>query len=606
MYDDLYGYTKKEKIASIVPIMLLVFVTPLIVFGKFTELTGDYYKYWNGANMTFDFFSYYKSNFIIIMAIIALSIFLFKVLKKDIHISKQSIYISMAVYSVFVILSTIFSPFKQIAVFGFVERYEGLIVILCYMAILFITMNVIDSEYKVKVVLWSLIVSAAIIGTIGIFQYFNHDLFQSSFGKKIIMPSGYKNLANRLKFSFGPKIIYSTLYHYNYVGSYMAMLFPLSFTMALLIKNKIYKIGLSAVSILMFLNLILSHSRAGVVGGMVSLIILIIMLRKHIIDNWKYYLGAILIASIAFAGFNYYSKGMLGNRVGSLFKDAGNLSKDNGFYIKDIYSENNVLNIETNKNNLAIVSENNRLNFKDDKGNFIGFSINQDSGNVILNSDKYKDFNIKLKDYSSKKSRNNLELNIAGSKIPILVDSNKFKFVDKRRGEVELKKIDKWGFEGKEKVGSARGYIWSRSIPLIKNTVLMGYGPDTFPIRFPQEDFIGKILGYNTPKMFVDKAHNVYLQQAINTGVISLIAFLSMFIIYFISCIKLYFKNNFEDFYSIVGLAIFTAVVGYLGAGFFNDSVVSVAPVFWVLFGMGLAINHKLKNDKVSDAKEEN
>ncbi|HBM75914.1 MAG TPA: O-antigen ligase domain-containing protein, partial [Clostridiaceae bacterium] len=70
-----------------------------------------------------------------------------------------------------------------------------------------------------------------------------------------------------------------------------------------------------------------------------------------------------------------------------------------------------------------------------------------------------------------------------------------------------------------------------------------------------------------------------------------------LFIGYFVSSVKAYFNNKFENFYSIAGLAIFTAICGYLGAGFFNDSVVSVAPVFWVLLGLGTAINLKLVGD---------
>jgi len=37
--------------------------------------------------------------------------------------------------------------------------------------------------------------------------------------------------------------------------------------------------------------------------------------------------------------------------------------------------------------------------------------------------------------------------------------------------------------------------------------------------------------------------------------------------------------------------AIFSAIISYCMAGFFNDSVVSVAPVFWVLLGLGIAMN---------------
>ncbi len=597
MRNDLYKDLEEEKNQwySSIPLMFIVSIIPLIVHGKLKELTGDYFKYWNGANKSFDFFSYYKCLWLLIGVGALLCVFAIRVIKKDTIIDKMKIYIPMGIYSLLVILSAVFSQYKEISLFGFVERYEGMIIIIAYMLILFITINMVKDENKIKAVLIALLGSAVIIGIIGLGQYFNYDLFKTDSIKKMLLPSEYREQSSKLKFQFGAKIIYSTLYHYNYVGSYMAMMFPLTLTMCLFIKNKFCKVGMAAVSFLMFLNLILCHSRAGIIGGIVSLVVLIVFIRRFIMQNYKYFIAAIAIAVVALVGFNVYSKGMLGNRVVSLFKDAGSLGKSNAYYIKDIYSENNTLKVETSKNNLTIISENNRLNFKDDKNNVIGSSVNQENGQVTLQSDKYKEISLNLKDYSDSNKKNNIQLKINDVTIPLLVHDNKFKFDDERRGELDIEKVDKWGFEGKEKLGSARSYIWSRSTPLLKHSFVLGYGPDTFAAKFPQDDFIGKILAYDTPSMLVDKVHNLYLENALNIGILGLIAFLTMFVMYIIDSFKVYFKSDFKDFYSIVGLSIFTAVCGYLGAGFFNDSVVSVAPVFWVLFGIGISINCKLK-----------
>ncbi len=37
---------------------------------------------------------------------------------------------------------------------------------------------------------------------------------------------------------------------------------------------------------------------------------------------------------------------------------------------------------------------------------------------------------------------------------------------------------------GYEKFASGRGFIWSRSIPLLKDSVFIGYGADTYPLIF--------------------------------------------------------------------------------------------------------------------------
>lgn len=604
LYKEFYGEEYDDKKwYSVIPIALLVFLIPIIVYGKQVNLTGNYYRFWNGASQSLDFFSYYKSMWIVILTVLLSVVFLVSVLRKSIKIQKMSIYIPIGVYSLFVILSTIFSKYKDIAVFGFVERYEGMIVLLCYMAILFITINMVNHKSAVKAVLIALIASAVVIGLIGIFQYFGHDIFKSVSGKKLILPASLQSMAGKLKFQFGDKIIYSTLYHYDYAGSYMAMLFPLTFTMLLLVKNKIYKLCLIPVTILMFLNLLLCHSRAGVLGGIISLIVLAIILRKHLIKNYKITAAALVVVIAGGIGFNIYSKGLLSDRIGSLFKDAGQLmsssKKAKTPYLKDVTQNNNELNLAFSDNTLKVISNKGKLTFKDASDNTIKSSLNSKNGQEVLNDKRYKDFNIVVTDYSDTSSNKyGVQINRNNLRMPFLSYNDHFTFTDDRGDSVEIKDVPKLGFEGKEQLGSARGYIWSRSLPLLKHTILFGYGPDTFAAEFPQDDYIGKLTAYGTSTMLVDKAHDLYLAMGLNTGIVSLIAFIAIIVMYFKSSIKLYFTNDYEEFFSIVGLSVFIAVIGYLGAAFFNDSIVSVAPVFWILLGLGIAVNAVLKNDK--------
>ncbi len=114
---------------------------------------------------------------------------------------------------------------------------------------------------------------------------------------------------------------------------------------------------------------------------------------------------------------------------------------------------------------------------------------------------------------------------------------------------------------------------------------------------FPQEDVIGKLKFLRSPGILVDKPHNMYLQIAINTGVLSLLALLALWGGYFIEGVRLYFKADYSRWEERVGVAILGCVVAYLVTGVFNDSVVSVAPVFWILLGIGISMNHKIKNN---------
>jgi hypothetical protein len=115
----------------------------------------------------------------------------------------------------------------------------------------------------------------------------------------------------------------------------------------------------------------------------------------------------------------------------------------------------------------------------------------------------------------------------------------------------------------------------------------------TIPARliFPQNDFNSKLKYFNTPYIMVDKPHNIYLQIAINTGVISLIAFLVFVIWFIINALRLYIKPKAINTYYIAGVSCVTAVVGFLVAGLANDSIIGVSAVFWILLGLGIACN---------------
>ncbi len=154
---------------------------------------------------------------------------------------------------------------------------------------------------------------------------------------------------------------------------------------------------------------------------------------------------------------------------------------------------------------------------------------------------------------------------------------------------------DHIGFEGKEKLGSSRGYIWSRTLPLLKNCLLTGYGADTFTYVFPQNDVLAKYYSYEDFGegfyVTVDKPHNMYLQIFYSNGLIALIAFLVICVFYLVDCFRLYALRREYRPEQIMGAAVMLGVVGYLAAGMFNDSVVHVAPMFWILLGVGAALN---------------
>jgi len=590
----------------LLPLMLLLAVVPLIVYLKVVPLTGAAFDFWTGQKENLDFFSYYKMVWILISSLLAVGVMALIVILNGLdRIRGTYYYIPIAVYAFFVILSTEFSKYTDISLTGFTDRYEGMYVLLAYMAILFVTINLVNKEDHIKVLLAALFTGAVIIGLIGVFQYIGYDFFKSSFGKNLILPGVYESMADKLQFQFGKNVIYSTLYHLNYVGSYMAMLFPLTFTLFVLTKKGWLKVLLALLTLLMAVNWLGSTSRAGMFGGTLAIVILMVMINKVIIKNWKYFLSGLIILGFLVFGLNYLSNGYLGSRIGSLINNAmeftqsaDNVDAKANMPLQGLDINGNQATLVTSTETLVLSVDGDEIALKDKDSNPIRMSYERSTGVLNLEDDRYKDYELKL---GKMNNVNVLQLTKGLIKFKFQLAKDQVTLLNNKGQVVNMEPVEKWGFEGKELLGSSRGYIWSRSIPLLKHTMFIGYGPDTFAIYFPQNDFMGKSYAYNGDMwQVVDKPHNLYLQVGLNTGIISLVALLSLFIAYFIRSVMLYIRNDYSDFISQAGVGIFVAVCGYLGAAFFNDSVVSVAPVFWVLLGLGISTNYMLEKQKKS------
>jgi hypothetical protein len=267
--------------------------------------------------------------------------------------------------------------------------------------------------------------------------------------------------------------------------------------------------------------------------------------------------------------------------------------RDNSAALMIVPAEDNKLLLTSDNDTSYLVCENDYFEFLDTDMNVIE-PIEVD-GKYKLSEDKHKKLTFRYVEYESLPGinikRGNVDINIIklGDQYKILTPGGQFMDIQEE--------IGRWGFEGYERIGSSRGYIWSRTIPLLVNNNLFGYGPDTYALVFPQNDVFGKALAFSDPWIIVDKPHNMYLQIGVNTGVISLLAFTALYLIYFIQSVLLYFKGKLDSFMKVSGAAFLLATFAYMITGFFNDSVVSVAPVFWVLLGSGIGINIKNKAD---------
>jgi hypothetical protein len=181
---------------------------------------------------------------------------------------------------------------------------------------------------------------------------------------------------------------------------------------------------------------------------------------------------------------------------------------------------------------------------------------------------------------------------------PFLVNQDGTYYLTERGVLVKLRKVPQSGFKNKQDFGTGRGYIWSRTFPLMLETFILGFGADTFALYFPQDDFTGIYYDYNwhsetTP--IIDKPHNFILLNFVNTGGISAIALIAIIIIYIVQSFKLYSKNIRYDIFSKIGAGIYLGIIAFFVAGMVYDTSVNVMPLLYGLLGIGIACNYFVK-----------
>ena len=170
---------------------------------------------------------------------------------KKFEIKKSVLYIPVIIYATLIILSTATSEHPEVALNGYVARYEGMWVLLCYLALMVMTFNLVKEESQIKFLLGALLISAAIIGIIGACQYFNMDIFRTNFGKLAILPEAYHGISDSLDFTFKESNVYSIFSNPNYIGSYVALVFPIAFVAFLSFKKIYLKIGTALLMIVL-------------------------------------------------------------------------------------------------------------------------------------------------------------------------------------------------------------------------------------------------------------------------------------------------------------------------------------------------------------------
>lgn len=604
--ENLKKFCKEKSITFFFPIALVLTIVPLIVRMRISEPDEDTLKLY-GSSANSDLFTQNKEICLIflsaIILIIAITCFKKFYEKKDKLINIMII--CSLIFLGFTFLSALFSKYKHVAFWGIYDRSEGFITIACYILLFIYSIYTFKKTEEFKFILIPILILVYINGFLGLFQFFGSDLIKTSLGGLIAIPSSYNIDPSKLSLAYESGTIYGTLYHYNYVGSFTALVLPILFG-ACVIEDDIFLKLLSMGGSLVGLWLLFgSTSRAGIIGFGAIIVFACIFFGKLLLKKKKALLITLACLAVFAVGLNFATSGKIFRRIPSLVSDGLSLFKSNtDFDYRDHIPVKNIEHIDNNivltlpTDTLTISFENNDYVFRNSKNEVVDYKSEFNSKikayDYTTTDANFSNISFRSGKIKSKTKNDGLMLILNGSNEFMFItrDDNSMHLIDpKTLEEIDLDFPETIGFNGKEKLASSRGYIWSRSIPLLKDTLILGSGPDTFSFDFPQHDLLGKLYAYDTTNMIISKAHNLFLQIGLNNGVVALIAFVILIMVYIVDSFKLYALKNKYDEKQILGSILALSVIGYLFTGLFNDSVICVAPIFWIILGVGAAVN---------------
>lgn len=587
------GTSSQSNYVLLLPAIFILLILPLIVKNHQYDPKLNSFLWFSNTTSVSDIFLYYKQWVFVAISALMLSILIVRhlILKEKLIYMKQLL--PLIAYCVLIVCSFLFSRYKLYSLNGVYEQFENVFSLLGYLIVFYYILSIVNTTKHFEILTNVLAVGTLLIGIISILQALGYDVFSSlKFNKLVFGPNVTMDQIHNLSSSHQA---YATLYNPNYVGSYTILTVPLFAVLSLYSKKVSLRIFYTITLTISLAALFACRSKAGIICLIFCIFLLFILSFKVFFKNWYYILFFLIIAVAVFRYFDQQNNHIYSTSIKSAFQ----IHKTDAPVLQGMTTEPDGLKIHYNNHHiLAFINSEGNMEFTE-KGKTLTYNIPQVQDDAYL---------IELHDAAFHDLLFIRYLNTDdGIEFAVLYNEKRWYFsYDKNEATyLYYNRCNKFSpiteaetclFEGYESFASSRAFIWSRTLPLLKNHFFLGSGPDTFVFEYPQYDFVAfNNFGYNDS--LITKPHSMYLQIGVQTGVLSLLCFIIFYLRYMMQSLRLYWNFKSKDSISCIGFATFLGTFGYMLIGFSNDSSITVAPVFWVILGIGFTINQILIKD---------
>ena len=591
-----------KSIWRMLPIVTIGFLVPIIVRQtKRKTYMADELPWTSFGKQYYEFFLSAKS-IVLIAALVAMTLAVLARLwnlRKKKEISFLKLFLPLCVYLLMALLSSIFAYRPAASFFGGYEQFESIWVLFSYGMTAYYIFLFAETQTDFLVVTDALCASGSIVGIIGVFQGLGMDIFRTEFGQRLITTDTFFMMAGgKLVFRTVPGEAFTTLYNTNYVGVYGAMMIP--FLMILFVRDKAVwrKIWYAINICLLLATVIFSHSKAGILTVAFLIGVILLFAARRLLKYW--YLLAALAVALAVGVFclDKVSSHRLSGAFLDLLKSDAEKQEEYAEWFTDMLTKDDGIHLNFDGVELRIAMDSQDksiLLLEKVSGQKENLTITNDNSGILVTDSHERTMRVTPQRITMESGEDKNGFLLSGrfdwyfawdeakSKILYLAGVNSLQ---------ELRHVEAFGWKDHYYFLTGRGFIWARTNPLLPKYLLLGCGPDNFIYVFPNDDFF-EAQNHHYGGQVVTKPHCLYLQMAVQTGGISLLAFLTFYGWYAVWSLRLYFGRKQRLTERRLGCAALLGSLGYMISGLTNDSMVATSPVFWILVGLGIAFNFR-------------
>ena len=625
---------KKKRNWRLFPIFLAAVVVPLVLHYHETKTNLTGYAWFSNEESMSDIHFYYRVVAFLMAAGLMALVFLCDAAKTVSQIKqnkkgqkasrflekwKASLpFLPLVVYLVFGLISSICSDVPSDSFSMFQQMFEPVYVLFGYAMCAYYVFFYLEEERSIRFLLRCFMAVATVLCVIGILQMQGNFSFGSGVFRYLVYPwdavmEDNKAVTDRIAQS--SEMVFGNS---NFAGGYIAIVLPAAVMMlvdAIDTLRKTFKEG--------------TKGKALVLGSLeafwyaVLMVLLLINLKGTKTDSSILALGVCAFVGVIFLLKRIHLKGWMIAGICVLAAAGvyiGNAAAGNALWNKIQEKLGNsdfqpaLQSIETNDDNITVTYDQEKFILHIDANedySWYEFTVTDGAGNPVAGQPNEADPTITdVTDarfpgfqyaafLSSTYDADGQPVEYKG--MEIIIGGHPWYFTIGEDGSyyyfTQYLKLDKIAnperaeiLKGKETLMSHRGYIWSLTLPMLKKYIFLGAGANSFFRIFPNNDYV-QVYNLGDTYKFIDKPHNMYLQQFTQIGGIGLLAFLVFFLWYLVSSVRIYWNCGFHDRLQKLGFGCMLGVLAYLVFGLANDSMPVLAPVFWCMLGIGMGSN---------------